>query len=267
MTNTKFRRRALISSVAMLLVALVALGSATFAWFTDNPKANAEGITGKGQTSQGLQVKTDSDSTYGYNVEFFKGATKALTLDPAYRNASGAMLTAKAASATAPEVATTDNKWATVDRVIYSDLLSTGANKAGYYYEAAYVKAVGTATDIDLVVSIDTSTKSQTMTDAVCVAVVVGGQLKGTYKVANSRAIVKYSTAAAEADVVAGSGTDAVQAFGTTISNIGNAPTTDAGLKVEFYVYIDGSDSTVTTSQANAADLFDSITATFSKHV
>ena len=30
MTNTKFRKRALLSSVAMLLVALVALGSATF---------------------------------------------------------------------------------------------------------------------------------------------------------------------------------------------------------------------------------------------
>ncbi len=38
MTNTKFRRRALVSSIAMLLVALVALGSATFAWFAENPE-------------------------------------------------------------------------------------------------------------------------------------------------------------------------------------------------------------------------------------
>ena len=44
MTNTKFRRRALLSSVAMLLVALVALGSATFAWFTSSTSASANGI-------------------------------------------------------------------------------------------------------------------------------------------------------------------------------------------------------------------------------
>ena len=45
MKNTKFRKRALLSSVAMLLVALVALGSATFAWFTSSTQATANGIT------------------------------------------------------------------------------------------------------------------------------------------------------------------------------------------------------------------------------
>lgn len=44
MTNTKFRKRALLSSVAMLLVALVALGSATFAWFTSSTTATATGL-------------------------------------------------------------------------------------------------------------------------------------------------------------------------------------------------------------------------------
>ena len=56
MTNTKFRKRALLSSVAMLLVALVALGSATFAWFTSTTKATAKGISIATTKSSELQV-------------------------------------------------------------------------------------------------------------------------------------------------------------------------------------------------------------------
>ena len=56
MTNTKFRKRALLSSVAMLLVALVALGSATFAWFSQNSKATAENIVAKTQRGSNILV-------------------------------------------------------------------------------------------------------------------------------------------------------------------------------------------------------------------
>lgn|GEM_PF-795293 len=60
MTNTKFRKRALLSSVAMLLVALVALGSATFAWFVANPSVTASGLVMKTSASTGLLVKSES---------------------------------------------------------------------------------------------------------------------------------------------------------------------------------------------------------------
>ena len=51
---TKFRKRALLSSVAMLLVALVALGSATFAWFTQDPTSTVSGLVLKTETSASL---------------------------------------------------------------------------------------------------------------------------------------------------------------------------------------------------------------------
>lgn len=54
MTNTKFRKRALLSSVAMLLVAIVALGSATFAWF--NTQNSAQAQTVKAQTTKGSDI-------------------------------------------------------------------------------------------------------------------------------------------------------------------------------------------------------------------
>lgn len=60
MTNTKFRKRALLSSVAMLLVALVALGSATFAWFVANPTVTASGLKLETSAAAGLAVASKS---------------------------------------------------------------------------------------------------------------------------------------------------------------------------------------------------------------
>lgn len=68
MTNTKFRKRMLLSSVAMLLVALVALGSATFAWFTSSTTTTADGITVRTSKTSELQI---SDDTIAYTAAGF----------------------------------------------------------------------------------------------------------------------------------------------------------------------------------------------------
>ena len=60
MKNTKFRKRALLSSVAMLLVALVALGSATFAWFVANPTATASGLKMQTKADAGIAIASKS---------------------------------------------------------------------------------------------------------------------------------------------------------------------------------------------------------------
>ena len=75
MTNTKFRKRALLSSVAMLLVALVALGSATFAWFTANPNAEAHGISMKTTASAGLVIRTESDTNWSHSAALNNGGS------------------------------------------------------------------------------------------------------------------------------------------------------------------------------------------------
>lgn len=64
MKNTTFRKKALLSSVAMLLVALVALGSATFAWFSANPTVTATGLSVKSSAADGLKIaKTAKNGT------------------------------------------------------------------------------------------------------------------------------------------------------------------------------------------------------------
>lgn len=56
----KSRKRLLISSVAMLLVAMLALGTATFAWFTTSTTATADQLSVKTIKSSELQVSSAS---------------------------------------------------------------------------------------------------------------------------------------------------------------------------------------------------------------
>ncbi len=81
MKNTTFRKKALLSSVAMLLVALVALGSATFAWFTSNPNANASGLSLKTTASTGLVIRTETDSTWSHEAKLANNM-ETVNLDP-----------------------------------------------------------------------------------------------------------------------------------------------------------------------------------------
>ena len=52
----KSRKKILLSSIAMLLVALVALGSATFAWFTINKVVEANTINVQANVAKGLVI-------------------------------------------------------------------------------------------------------------------------------------------------------------------------------------------------------------------
>ncbi len=63
---TKSRKRMLLSSIAMLLVALVALGSATFAWYMTNRSVTADTTKLNASAAQGLVIrKTTSDNWVG----------------------------------------------------------------------------------------------------------------------------------------------------------------------------------------------------------
>lgn len=78
-THLLTKKRALISSVAMLLVAIIALGTATFAWFTKSTSATANNINVQTTKSSELQVsKHDLDWTE--SVDY--GMANAKTLRP-----------------------------------------------------------------------------------------------------------------------------------------------------------------------------------------
>ena len=107
MKNTKFRKRALLSSVAMLLVAILALGSATFAWFTQNTTATANNIYAKTVKASTLLI-SKANHAWNTSVSYTQGSS----------TSSQIMFPASSGNGTAWFEATSDNE-------------TTGAVKAG----------------------------------------------------------------------------------------------------------------------------------------
>ncbi len=69
-------KRALISSVAMLLVAIIALQStATFTWFTSNTKATATGINVRTQKVSELEISSKLKPNYTTAFSYDVGTT------------------------------------------------------------------------------------------------------------------------------------------------------------------------------------------------
>ena len=81
----KSRKRLLISSVAMLLVAMLALGTATFAWFTQTTQADANGIYAKAVKASNLLIsKLPNDQGWASSINYeFGGASSIKTMYPA----------------------------------------------------------------------------------------------------------------------------------------------------------------------------------------
>lgn len=80
--KTSSRRRVLISSVAMLLVAMLALGTATFAWFTQSTTATADQLSVKTvKSSELVLAKREGEWTdqlhYNYSGKVLKPASSA----------------------------------------------------------------------------------------------------------------------------------------------------------------------------------------------
>ena len=77
-----FRKKALLSSMSMLLVATVAVGSATFAWFTSNKTVTANGLAVKAAAAKGLQITGTNSTDDQYWGPSYAFTTTAATLSP-----------------------------------------------------------------------------------------------------------------------------------------------------------------------------------------
>lgn len=80
---TKSRKRMLLSSIAMLLVALVALGSATFAWYITNATVTAEKTQFSAASADGLVIRHTTSDTWSNKVTNLATAS---SLTPAAMN-------------------------------------------------------------------------------------------------------------------------------------------------------------------------------------
>lgn len=273
------RKRALISSVAMLLVAMMALGTATFAWFTTSPNASAEGLSVQASASVGLKMlsesqasKTGKDYTVGdnYVAKTYLNSNDAGTatlgdnfvLSPTSIDASSAAVKAYKTEALSDDAADRDPAKAVAEAT------KGGFNAGGdYYAEKIYVTLVGTTEattkELSLAAALDFSGISKAMKSGMRVIITYHDSTNNTdtvvAKLANTAGSysVYTSTAAASAEPTTASLTYteslAKTAVGTVSSNAGADYFT-------VYVGLDGNDANVKSRTVDASTLLKKIT-------
>ena len=257
MTNTKFRKRALLSSIAMLLVAFIALGSATFAWFTDDPTADAKGLTIKASTSTGLVALSDTHAAakagdWSHHTVLKASSTlsngkvvaddTAQELSPVSINASGSVFSGSAADGTA-----------------YTGNGAFASTSSGYYTEQIALKVTGGATSATVKVDgVSWTAGTGNLKNAVRVTLFQGSTYLGTWgtsavaanatQPANNRFISAagtYSDSIISNRAILAQGADGAATF--TCSN-------DGTTKVTAYFYLDGEHADCFTDNITSTD-------------
>ncbi len=216
-----FRKSSLISSVALLLVAIVALSGATFAWFTANTTATATGISIKSGSASGLLVSangTDWDS----NVEL---ATNTAVLEPGSTSNFTTWYTAKAAKASEYKV---DDKGFTAD----------GIEGTNYKKYDLYAKTADGKT-MDLTITATTLTDNS---DYARIAILKGSDILAYYMNADADTVFPVNEGAV--------GTAYPATPVNTIENISLGQINGTGTQFTIYVWNEGQDVDCTSLNA-----------------
>lgn len=263
MKNTKFRRRALISSVAMLLVALVALGSATFAWFSADPNAHTTGLTLKATASTGLLIQSATEkaqsATHWTHTAMFNTAS----INGSGVSQPGAAISIGAAS---QDASTGTDKGiyrvdAAADGASAADNAKavTAAGVGDMYEEKLYLKVTGAASaNVNLVKVDATTVGSTTLAAAIRIAVLKSdGTVLGIWKPsgADDNYYLLKTAATYNASGVKSTAKYTGKAFGSaqtiSLGTIGN----NGSDYVTVRVYLDGEDEDVYSLNIAQADL------------
>lgn len=129
--NSKASRKQLLAAVAMVLVAAVALGSSTYAWFVGSGSVTAEGMKVQAQSEGGLAIRWTGEAKQLWGTTASAGMNTAASLLPTstydLRNWSHA-------AASAPNSSTAKDG-------TYTDITTTvlGAQKNTYQANNGYV--------------------------------------------------------------------------------------------------------------------------------
>lgn len=179
MKRSTFRKSSLISSVALLLVAIVALSGATFAWFSSNESTTASGIEMKASAASGLYIANSTASALGDiaddawkgSINFGKNLAMAKPTSPDFT------------SLTAPKFITTTTDRA--DGVYVDAALEDAVQNTDYVAESFWVKG-------------DANAEKQTLKATVTIA---GSNVKGYERVALYDYTTQKLTVLAKTDV------------------------------------------------------------------
>lgn len=234
--NVKSLKKQLMAAIAMVVVAAVALASATYAWFVSNNTVTAKTASISAQSNAPFLMidKNAVSETSGTSIEFTEAST---ALYPSQVVANGTNPKFQSAYAKAKNAATE------LENSRYDVGTAEAAVTAGFAINETF--HIGTADTKagsfkDLKVSkVELTTDTGKLDNAVSVLLVCGTNW-AVYKVSADGTILdKYG------DGTTSAGNNGAGTLAATIA-------AGADVTVEAYVFYDGSDSEVYTEQLNA---------------
>lgn len=251
MKHTTSRKKMLLSSVAMLLVAMMALGTATFAWFTSNPNANASGLSLKTTASTGLVIRTETDETWSHDAALAKDK-ETQNLDPVSQKQSAPSTFYTVAAAAADNYAKGADTPTTTSSGYYKEniycRLSDGSDVAAAAAKKVYLKGITI-----------TKAAGATMEGCIRVAVANGNNLLGTWALTDANNGVLTPDAGEFSPALAVAGTNLNVDTGLTALS---ATGSDLTKYITVYVYLDGQDTNCYSDKVgtvNAAEIISSV--------
>lgn len=295
-TKKSMKKKALLSSLSMLMVATVAVGSATFAWFTQNPTATVSGLQMRADAANGLKILTESHQAKVADAGF--GSTDFLnhngsTTSPASSTTNLMMTPASYTFAANPfavngpftTTAAGDTEYGADDKAAVTKL-SEAYNETGKVYkERIYCKLVGNSdatakaamklTKLDVKFTAPDSTnpdktKIEDLQKAVRVLVtynngkdqIIGAYAKDTHtdEISLNGIIDAWANETAENQGYANvqKSTVSYDTFPTGAVNVGDVDGKGDDY-VTVYIFLDGEDSNCKTSNIAAGLLIDSV--------
>lgn len=252
MKNT--RKKMLLSSVAMLLVALVALGSATYAWYANVTSVTAEKNEWSASTSDGLVIKHHlADPAWKTAVTDLKKAPNSLSPRAIQFTDGSSTNIGYDAVVGASAVATNRDSYAATDHhyISHADLV---ADSAGYLVDEMYVAGENGDKTVKMFVK---SNKAADASSYLNLAVYVDGNLKEVFSTSTNK--TKDLTVGA-GNAVSEGAEYTTTALATTNKQVGGASFTftaaskdNDGTKIQVIAYADGFNTSCKTATVDTS--------------
>ena len=254
---TKSRKRMLLSSVAMLLVALIALGSATFAWYLSNQEVTASTSKFRASSADGLVIRKTVSASDTWKTEITNLAQRGANdyLAPAtidytknYSTVTGG--TADALSAT--ESAIDISSWDAQD---HEEVMSSTNN---YFFDDFWVASTGASSKTGVILEVSGSAVAATYIN---IAIYVDDELKGvvcsdgTTASTTNRVRTQDGETTNLTQSLVPLGNSAQVATGLEIQPKGDDLSVASGSHVQIIAFADGENSKCNSAQASMADV------------
>ncbi len=247
--TVKSLKKQLMAAIAMVLVATIALGSSTYAWFAANNSVTATGMTVTAQAEQGIVIANSGKTTYG---------TTAATAEAT----DAKLIPTSTANGTTWYHATSSQFDDAEAGQVAANYASVGTDGTDYVKNTFYIKSAtdtAYAGNLEITSVVVASGGSQNLSKALRVGVMVGSNFyiyapvtgyTSTYKVGNGTSGTSVSPKSSTT-----SSTD------TTVTSF--PANTAAGLQVDVYMWYEGEDASCKSSNIVSSLEANNVTITF----